>query len=141
MNLFINSPIYYTQQYGIDNEIYKLCAYIVKNIDITKYTTAIDTLAITPIIAPKELDPDKLRNEMIFVRAADISIPLSFEDYINADIKKKKKMIIENIIDSAVILKKKLKSKFDLEMFINDLENLISNLGCLALFSHLGQKL
>lgn len=141
MNLFINSPIYYTRQYGIDDEIYKLCFYIAKNIDITKYTTAIDTLAITPIIAPKGLDPNKLRNEMIFVRAANISIPLSFEDYINADIKKKKKMIIENIIDSAVILKKKLKSKFDLEMFINDLENLISNLGCLALFSHLGQKL
>ena len=141
MNLFINSPIYYTRQYGIDDEIYKLCFYIAKNIDITKYTAAIDTLAITPIIAPKGLDPNKLRNEMIFVRAANISIPLNFEDYINADIKKKKKMIIEDIIDSAVILKKKLKSKFDLEMFINDLENLISNLGCLALFSHLGQKL
>lgn len=61
LNLFINSPIYYTQQYGIDDDIYQLCSYISNNIDIAKYTTAIDTMAITPIIAPKELEPDKLR--------------------------------------------------------------------------------
>ena len=127
MNLFINSPVYYTQKYGIQDEIYKMCSYISSNIDITKYTTEVDTIAITPIIAPKELGPDKLRKEIIFARAADISIPLSFEDYVNADIDQKKKMIIENIINSAKILKKKLKSKFNLEMFLNNLKLLISN--------------
>ena len=127
LNLFINSPVYYTQKYGIQDEIYKMCSYISSNIDITKYTTEVDTIAITPIIAPKELGPDKLRKEIIFARAADISIPLSFEDYVNADIDQKKKMIIENIINSAKILKKKLKSKFNLEMFLNNLKLLISN--------------
>lgn len=127
MNLFINSPVYYTQKYGIQDEIYKMCSYISSNIDITKYTTEVDTIAITPIIAPKELGPDKLRKEIIFARAADISIPLSFEDYVNADIDQKKKMVIENIINSAKILKKKLKSKFNLEMFINNLKLLILN--------------
>ena len=127
MNLFINSPAYYTQQYGIEDDIYKLQSYISNNMNITKYTTAIETIAITPIIAPKELEPDKLRKEIIFVTAADISIPLSFEDYVNADINGKKKLIIENIINSAKILKKKLKSKFDLEMFLSDLEQLILN--------------
>lgn len=127
MNLFINSPVYYTQQHGVEDGIYKLYSYISNNIDITKYTTAIDTMAITPIIAPKELEPDKLRKEMIFVRAADISIPLNFEDYAGADINKKEKMIIENIINSAKVLKKKLKSKFNLEMFLSDLKELISN--------------
>lgn len=123
MNLFINSPAYYTRKYGIEDEIYKLCRYISKNIDIAKYTTAIDTMAITP----KQLEPDKLRKENIFVRAADISVPLSFEDYVNADIEAKKRMIIKNIIDSAKVLKKKLKSKFNLEMFLNDLECLSLN--------------
>ena len=127
LNLFINSPVYYTQKYGIQDEIYKMCSYISSNIDITKYTTEVDTIAITPIIAPKELGPDKLRKEIIFARAADISIPLSFEDYVNADIDQKKKMVIENIINSAKILKKKLKSKFNLEMFINNLKLLILN--------------
>lgn len=126
LNLFINSPAYYTQKYGVDDDIYKLCSYISNNMDITKYTTAIDTMAITPIIAPKELDPEKLKKEKIFVRAADISIPLSFENYINASISERKKMIIENIIISAKILKKKLKYKFDLEVFLLDLECLIS---------------
>ncbi len=122
MNLFINSPAYYTQQYGVEDDIYKLYSYISKHIDITKYTSAIDTMAITPIIAPKELGPDKLRKEMIFARAADISIPLSFEDYAGADINKKKKMIVENIVNSAKVLKKKLRSKFNLEMFLSDLK-------------------
>ena len=127
LNLFINSPVYYTQQYGIQDDIYKMCSYISSNTDITKYTTVIDTMAITPIIAPRELGPDNLRKEIIFARAADISIPLSFEDYVDADIDEKKKMVIENIINSAKILKKKLKSKFNLKMFLNDLELLISN--------------
>lgn len=127
MNLFINSPVYYTQQYGIDDDIYKFFSYIANSIDITKYTSIIDTIAITPIIAPKELEPDKLRKERIFVRAADISIPLSFEDYVNADVNGKKKMVIDNIINSAKILKKKLKSKFNLEMFLSDLEQVVSN--------------
>lgn len=127
MNLFINSPVYYTQQYGIEDDIYKFFSYISNSIDITKYTSKIDTMAITPIIAPKELGPDKLRKERIFVRAADISIPLSFEDYVNSDINGKKKMVIDNIINSAKILKKKLKSKFNLEMFLSDLEQVISN--------------
>lgn len=127
MNFFINSPVYYTQRYGIQDDIYKMCFYISNNINITKYTILIDTMAITPIIAPSELGPNKLRKEIIFARAADVSIPLSFEDYVDGDIDEKKKMIVENIINSAKILKKKLKSKFNLEMFLNDFEFLLSN--------------
>lgn len=127
MNIFINSPTYYTQNFGIDDEIYKLSSYISRNMDIAKYTTAIDTMAITPIIAPKQLEPDKLRTEIIFARAANISIPLSFEDYVDADINEKKKMVIENIMNSAKILRKKLKTKFNLELFLRDLEQLLLN--------------
>lgn len=127
LNLFINSPVYYTQKYGVEDEIYKLNYYISHNIDITKYTSVIDTIAITPIIAPKELEPDKLKKEMIFARAADISVPLSFNDYVDADIGEKKKMVIDNIINSFKILKKKLKSKFNFELFLSDLDQLISN--------------
>lgn len=38
MNLFINSPSYYTQEYGVIDEIYRMCAYISENIDIRLYT-------------------------------------------------------------------------------------------------------
>lgn len=55
MNLFINSPIYYTQHFGIDDEIYRFYNYISRTMDIAEYTSAVDTAAITPIIAPEEL--------------------------------------------------------------------------------------
>jgi hypothetical protein len=54
MGVCINSPAYYTQIYGIDEEIYKICLLITKNIDIQKYTSKLDNIGITPIIAPTE---------------------------------------------------------------------------------------
>ena len=54
MNLFINSPAYYTTKNGIIDDIYFLCVCISKNIDIASYTNIIETIGITPIIAPKE---------------------------------------------------------------------------------------
>ena len=127
MNIFINSPSYYTQNFGVDDEVYKLCSYIAKNMNITKYTSSIDTFAITPIIAPQNLNPEKLESKVIFVRAANISVVSSFDDYINANTDDKIKIIVDNIKKSSKILKKKLKSKFDLEMFLKDLEQLVTN--------------
>ena len=47
MNLFINSPSYYTQEYGVIDEIYRMCAYISENIDIRLYTECLDTVSYT----------------------------------------------------------------------------------------------
>lgn len=64
MNLFINSPSYYTQEKGVIDDIYQLCRKISLNIDITLYTDALDTIGITPIIAPTQiLESGKWREE------------------------------------------------------------------------------
>ncbi|MEG1461511.1 MAG: hypothetical protein RSC48_00250, partial [Anaerorhabdus sp.] len=81
----------------------------------------------TPIIAPQNLNPEKLESKVIFVRAANISVVSSFDDYINANTDDKIKIIVDNIKKSSQILKQKLKSKFDLEMFLKDLEQLVIN--------------
>ena len=54
VNLFINSPAYYTREYGVIDEIYDMCAMISHGIDITLYTDALDTIGIVPIIAPTQ---------------------------------------------------------------------------------------
>lgn len=50
MNLFINSPAYFTQEYGVIDEIYDLCKRISTTIDVKRYTDCIDTFT-----GPKEM--------------------------------------------------------------------------------------
>ncbi len=119
MNLYINSPSYYTQVYGIIDEIYDLCHAISKNIDLTVYTDVLDTIGITPILAPssekekgKYLDYQKISMK---ARMASISLGSDYDIFCHADIDMKKYMILENILRSLFVIKKKLKNKFDYE--------------------------
>ena len=119
MNLYINSPSYYTQVYGIIDEIYDLCQAISKNIDITVYTDVLDTIGITPILAlssekekGKYLDYQKISMK---ARMASISLGSDYDIFCHADIDMKKYMILENILRSLFVIKKKLKNKFDYE--------------------------
>ena len=52
MNLFINSPSYFTREFGVIDEIYKMCSVISRGIDITLYTDRSDTRGIVTVIAP-----------------------------------------------------------------------------------------
>ena len=119
MNLYINSPSYYTQRYGIIDEIYEMCLAISKKIDITSYTDALDTIGITPIIVPDSEKSDgqwlECRKVSIPARMASLSLCLDFERFYDADINDKKIMILENILRSLYVIKKKLKNKFDYE--------------------------
>ena len=54
MSLNINMPSYYTQVYGVDNDIYKMCRLIEKSIDVKRYSDTLDSIGIVPIIAPFE---------------------------------------------------------------------------------------
>ncbi len=128
MNIFINSPGYYTNLYGVDDEVYKMCSKISKNMDLRNYTEDIDTFAVTPIISPNTSDSSEDWKQEIRVslrfRMASISIHSNFDDYFKADAEGKKQMIWNNIERSAEILKRKLKAKFDLVSFVKDLHAL-----------------
>ena len=130
MNLFINSPCYYTKENGVIDDIYRLCRMISLNIDITLYTDVLDTIGITPIIAPTQiLESGKckeVRHISLTYRMADISLISDYDSFLKADMMLKKKMIIENIFRSLGVIKRRLKGKFDYERIENDIKNLLS---------------
>ena len=51
MNLYINSPAYYTQKFGVIDEIHQMCSGLSRCMDITKYTRVfakkpVDTIVV-----------------------------------------------------------------------------------------------
>ena len=131
MNLYINSPAYYTQKHGIVDEIHQMCSLISRNIDITLYTEELDTIGITPIIAPtKEFNSEKWREVKIInlsLRMANISLISDYDAFLDGDVLKKRKIILENIFQSLKVIKKKMKNKFNYEKIVRDIMALIDS--------------
>lgn len=123
MVLNINSPAYYTNIYGIDDEVYWMCRELSDFVKGKKYSDIIDIVGVVPIIAPKD-DIDKgLWKEVkkcdLKFRVATVSLQISFDDYIQSDIEKKKSLIIDNVIKSVKVISKK--GKFDFNDFKEDI--------------------
>lgn len=129
VNLFINSPAYYTREYGVIDEIYNMCSVISRGIDITLYTDALDTIGIVPIIAPtKELQSGKYNETKrisLTYRMVDISLVMNYERFCNADTSIKKQMVVDNILRSLSVVKLKLKERFDYERIEHDIIDLL----------------
>lgn len=51
MDLNINSPTYYTQIYGVDDEIYWMCRELCKAFKEKQYSDVINIIGIVPIVA------------------------------------------------------------------------------------------
>ena len=132
MNLFINSPSYYTQENGVIDDIYQLCRIISQNIDVTSYTDMLDTIGITPIIAPiQALNSGKwkeIKKISLPYRMASISLTSDYEHFSQADMPTKKQIILENILKSLKVIKRKLKNTFDYERTENDIKKLLDGL-------------
>lgn len=129
MNFFINSPAYYTQENGVIDDIYRMCSMISKNINVQTYTSAIDTIGISPMIAPVDILSAGEWKERKYIslnyRFADIALISNYELFCNGDILVKKKMIIENIIESLKVIKKRLKGKFNYDLLVQDIQELV----------------
>ncbi|MCQ5134553.1 hypothetical protein NE541_16165, partial [Coprococcus eutactus] len=54
MEININSPQYYTYDFGIDDDIYNVCQDIHEYFKNKCYRVSIDIVGIIPIIAPME---------------------------------------------------------------------------------------
>lgn len=132
MSLFINSPSHYTEEFGVDDEIYKMCSLIIHNIQVSSYTDVIDTIGITPMIAPTSIlescDWREIKYISLNYRMADISLILNYDDYCSGNIGVKKKLIIENIFESLKVIKKRLKGKFNYEQMVQDIESIVSTI-------------
>ena len=132
MSIYINSPSYYTQIYGIDDKVYKVCRLLEKNIDVKNYTSLLDTIGITPIVAPVEEICDnkcqEVRHISLGCRMASISLHVDYSAYISAiDQDKKLQLIIDNILNSLLIIKKRLKKGFDYEQIKKDILTLVND--------------
>lgn len=55
MQLNINSPAYFSNEYGVDDEIYFMCREISNFMIERCYSEKTETIGIFPIVVPKDL--------------------------------------------------------------------------------------
>lgn len=55
MELNINSPVYFKDHYGIDDEVYKFCQRAYLFFKDKKYSNTLQIIGIVPIVAPQEI--------------------------------------------------------------------------------------
>lgn len=117
MDLNINSPAYYTNIYGTDDEIYWMCRELSDLVKEKRYSEIIDIVGIVPIIAPQGDIDNGLWKEVkkcdLKLKVATVSLHISFDEYIHSDAEKKKWLIIDNILKSVKAISKKGKIDFD----------------------------
>lgn len=118
MNLNINSPSFYTQEYGVDDEVYWMCRELSDFLKEKKYSDAINTIGIVPIVAPalvieKGLCKAHKKCEPQY-GFASVSLQIDYEKYIESDISNKKRLIIDNILASVKSISKKGKINYSL---------------------------
>ena len=104
MELNINSPSYFTIQYGVIDEIYSMCRGISKHVENKQYSDLVDIVGITPIIAPKDIIEQNLfkqekKNDIKYV-IASVSLWIDYDEYLKADITDKQIMIVKNKLAS-----------------------------------------
>lgn len=117
MELNINSPAYYTKQYGVIEDIYFMCREMSAYVRGKKYSDFINTVGITPIVAPKSVIKEGMWKEEkrceIKYGFASVSLYVEYEAFINGDIDKKKQLIVKNILASVKAIHKRAKIDFD----------------------------
>lgn len=102
MELNINSPVYYKDHYGIDNEVYRFCQRAYLFFKDKKYSNTVQIIGIVPIVAPQEIvDGGNYKEKVKFLcnkSVASIQIKMDFDNYHNADsierIEQTKEMIL-----------------------------------------------
>ena len=124
MELNINSPQYYKEHYGIDDEIYKYCqgAYVFfKN---KEYSDVLKTIGIMPIIAPVDAYEDgKYKERVLFLSdnsVATVFVRMNLGQYLDSNKIGRIKMYKDMISKS--VKKVKGKGKFDYDAFCKDLD-------------------
>lgn len=119
MELNINSPAYFNQHYGIDDEVYRFCQQAYMHFKDKEYSEILHMIGIVPVAAPKELYDSGHWKESCTWRCHNscvaICIRMDFEEYYNADSEKKVLLTKEMILKA--VKKIKSKGKFDYDAF------------------------
>ena len=123
MDLNINSPAYYKNIYGVDDEVYWMCRDISTFVKEKKYSDIVDIVGISPVVAPKELIEngqwkEEIKYDLKF-RLVSVRKQINFDKYINSNAEEKCKLIAGNILQSIKSISRK--AKIDYVLFENDL--------------------
>ena len=127
MELNINSPAYFKEHYGIDDEVYRFCQRVYLHFKDKEYSEVLHIIGIIPIVAPKELYDTGNWKESLTWRCnnscAAIWIRMDFDAYYNANSQEKIRMTKEMIFKA--IMKVKSKGKFDYNKFVADFKEIL----------------
>ena len=122
MELNINSPAYFAREYGVIDEIYKVCSELEAFVRPHTYSELINIVGITPIVAPigetnigryKEVKHCEVKSGF-----ASVSLRINYEYFTQSDMEVKKVLIIENIWQSVHAISKK--AQIDMKAFTKD---------------------
>jgi hypothetical protein len=124
MELNLNSPAYFSEKHGIDNDIYWFMRSIVKHFsEKGDYSEIVKNVGIITVIAPMELLDEGLWAERIKIdkkcNLAIITKQTSYMKYLGADTEGRKKLIVENILASVKGIERKV--KFNYGQFEDDM--------------------
>jgi len=126
MELNINSPAYFKEHYGIDDEVYRFCQRVYLHFKDKEYSEVLHTIGIVPVVAPKELYDGGNWKEGFTWRCHNscvaIRIRMDFEEYYNANSEEKVRLTKEMILKA--IKKIKAKGKFDYDQFVVDFKEI-----------------
>ncbi len=126
MELNVNSPAYFKDHFGIDDEVYNFFQKAYQFFLDKEYSDTLHIIGITPIVAPQELYENGAWEESVRLvgnkSCAIISARMDFEEYYKADSVKRICLIKSLVLKFA----KKVKSRvrFDYEKFEQDFNSL-----------------
>lgn len=123
MELNINSPAYFSDHYGVDDDVYRYCRRLYTFFQDKQYSNSLSTIGIVPIAAPKELYEAGQWKESVRLiggaACAMINIRLDFECYYNADSKGRIVLMRDAVLQA--VKKVSSKGKLDFRKFEKDL--------------------
>lgn len=126
MELNINTPVYYKDYYGIDDEVYKFCQRTYLFFKDKEYSDTLQIIGIVPIIAPQEIYNRKNYKEKVkFLcnkNVVSVEIKMDFDNYYNVNSTEKIEQTKEMILRAVERIKTKV--KFDYDQFRDDLMSL-----------------
>lgn len=125
MELNINSPAYFSEHYGVDDDVYRFCREVAKFFATKEYSDTLRTIGIIPIVAPKELYEAGAWKESVQLisnkNCAIVSIRMDFIKYYNGSSSEKILLTKEMILESVKRVRRRY--KFDYAAFERDFKS------------------
>lgn len=129
MELNVNSPAYFTQQFGVDDEVYRMCRETREFLQDKEYSEVLQVIGILPVAAPEELFENGTWSEKVrFLNhqaVAAVRVKLDYERYRDGSSTTRVHMMREAILQAGKRVK--TRGKFAYGDFERDLHEFWGN--------------